>query len=442
MLVCGIAERLRRGLPIADMAPAALEAAYMAWRRQPESNVLDGLDVGKALDGLLLATPELAEIFFRASIEPQLLAKRDHVQDLYQLTHTRRWEKLAGSLAPEWLERYPDLPLCVQVELLNAAVRHSDRRILKSLVAMGRTRATRDGEVAIAWLATDFIADFEGARAALKETAAENRSLIWPIRSRCGGRHGSASELSLAQRVFIIEAFGGAWPLTQHPRGGSTGDSNPWDASQFIGHMINTMAGDASPEATEALAKLADDAAPSYQSDLRHALALQRRLRRDREYQPAQLSQVASVSVGALPETVDDMRAYFGDRVTTLQARMHATNTDMWEAYWNGGTPRPENFCRNPAGRTHLGSAAVTGPLRARNAHARSEARRHRSDPRHDRLAGRNQGAVASEGVGRAHRSTGGVLHARLACRRPWRLHCAVVRRRARQKLAPLTLTP
>jgi hypothetical protein len=76
-------------------------------------------------------------------------------------------------------------------------------------------------------------------------------------------------------------------------------------------------------------------------------LALQRRLRRDHEYVPASIDQVRSVGCNLLPETIDDMRGYFGDRVATVQARMHATNTDMWEAYWDGTKPRPENFCRN-----------------------------------------------------------------------------------------------
>jgi hypothetical protein len=80
---------------------------------------------------------------------------------------------------------------------------------------------------------------------------------------------------------------------------------------------------------------------------LRHALALELRLRRDSEYEPVSLSMLTSVTNGALPATIDDMRAYFGDRVATLQGRMHSTNTDTWEVYWSGDAPRTENFCRN-----------------------------------------------------------------------------------------------
>ena len=97
--------------------------------------------------------------------------------------------------------------------------------------------------------------------------------------------------------------------------------------------MIYSVAGDPTPEATERLEGLLDRAAPSYQDTIRHALAQQRRAKRDQEYAPSTLAQVESVSKNTLPETVDDMRAYFGDRLAVVQARMHATNTDIWEAY-------------------------------------------------------------------------------------------------------------
>ena len=35
------------------------------------------------------------------------------------------------------------------------------------------------------------------------------------------------------------------------------------------------------------------------------------------------------------------------DRLDALQSRMHASNTDVWEAYWANSKPRSENFCRN-----------------------------------------------------------------------------------------------
>ncbi len=119
------------------------------------------------------------------------------------------------------------------------------------------------------------------------------------------------------------------------------------DPSNFVERLIYSIAAEPAVEATVALQWLVSEATLTYASTLRHALALQRSLRRDCEYIPASIDLLQSVASNALPETIDDMRAYFGDRVAAVQERMHATNTDMWEAYWDGAKPRSENFCRN-----------------------------------------------------------------------------------------------
>ena len=110
----------------------------------------------------------------------------------------------------------------------------------------------------------------------------------------------------------------------------------------------NAIASRPKPEATEALQKLIADHAPSYVNTLKHALALQRRARRDFEYAAPAIDELRAVMTEGLPETVDDMRAYFADRIERLQEQIRGSNTDMWEAYWTAaGKPRGENFCRN-----------------------------------------------------------------------------------------------
>ena len=75
-----------------------------------------------------------------------------------------------------------------------------------------------------------------------------------------------------------------------------------------------------------------------------------------------------------LPETIDDMRAYFADRIETLQAGMRGSNTDMWEAYWaEDGRPRQENFCRNRLIEHISRQLPPSIPVRARGAHARPD---------------------------------------------------------------------
>ena len=156
------------------------------------------------------------------------------------------------------------------------------------------------------------------------------------------------ADFSIAQLVFIVEAFGTHWSRCGHPGSIIHGNQNPWDAADLIEGTIHAIARHPSPEATDALRKLIADHAPTYADTARHALALQIRTRRDSEYASPTVSQLQSVMANDLPETIDDMRAYFADRIETLQAGMRGSSTDMWEAYWaEDGGPRQENFCRN-----------------------------------------------------------------------------------------------
>ena len=103
-----------------------------------------------------------------------------------------------------------------------------------------------------------------------------------------------------------------------------------------------------SPEATIALqAFIQDDVAGSYIVTLRHALGLQRRLRRDQEYIAPSVGQLVAVMDQALPESIDDVRAYFADRLETFQTKVRSGNTDMWQAFWRVRKPQTENIRRN-----------------------------------------------------------------------------------------------
>ncbi len=347
VLVCGVAELVRRGLDTGSVPRPALESACMAWRRQGEAHGKDELGIGAALEPLVFADDASAEVFFRTSVEPQLEAGTSYPCDLNLLLRDGRWAALAGKLAVEWLDRFPALPEAVLVDLLDTGVRRGGGEGHDKITSIGHERVHQSLDILMEWLATDFVLDFEDARACLAEAAKEDPGFIWRVRGRSlGERSGGPVPLSIPQREFVVRTFSAAWPLVPHPTT-SSGDTNPWDASEFIQRMASSIGADPSADATDALERLLSAADPSYNDSLRHGLAQQRKLRRDSEFSPASVELLLAVATGALPRTVDDMRAYFGDRLSVVQARMHATNTDMWEAYWDGNAPRGENFCRN-----------------------------------------------------------------------------------------------
>ena len=236
-------------------------------------------------------------------------------------------------------------------KLLSCALNSASVESARSLVVGRMTTASPDREQSLLWRSAGYVVDFEYCRDVLDEAAEDDRDFLWFIRDRVAPGRGKGerfSQFSIEQLVFVVEAFGTRWPWTDYPIGIETsGDNNPWDASEFIRGAIYVIAGRPDSEATEALQKLIDNHSPSYADLLRHALALQRRARRDSEYSPPTVGEVRAVMAEDLPEGIDDMRAYFAARLETLQERIRGSNTDMWQVYWDGDRPRAENFCRN-----------------------------------------------------------------------------------------------
>ena len=353
VMICGVEELLRRGQPIRAIDRNTLAAVYMAWQRAPSTGRRDGIDIGKPLEEVLFESDADWEDHFRTSIEPELAA--DHVHELYRLVTDADFDSLAGRLAVDWLRRYPALRCSTQKKLLACALDRTEEETLRSLTVDRQSAIHPDRETTLLWLSADYAVDFERRRDALLKAAANESEFIWLIRDRIvpdrrdrsdSGQRKRVSRFSLAQCSFIVEAFGRQWPWTEQP-GTSMGRQNPWDAARFIQFAIETIGGRPTPEATAVLQTLIANHAPTYFDRMKHALHIQRRGRRDFEYSAPTIAELRSAVTDDLPDSIDQMRAYFADRIEDLQKRIRGSNTDMWEVYWVDDRPRAEPFCRN-----------------------------------------------------------------------------------------------
>ena len=288
-------------------------------------------------------------IHFRTSIEPQLAAGHDHVVELYRLTHEARWAPLAGRLAVDWLQTHRDLPFSVQTALVQCAVNSSVNDLARRLDVAGRIEDAPDYNAMLLWLSVSFLVEFHLRSDTLYAAAEHEPHLVWRIRNLLGQQHQEDfSRLSVAQLMFIVESFGQHWPVVPVPTGIMHGNCNAWDASVFINGAISAIAARPCAEATEALQHLIDCPAVSYADAVRHALALQRKARRDFEYDPPSMEELQGVMADGLPLSIDGMRACMVDRLKEIQERMHASNTDTWRMYWrHDSVPEEENYCRN-----------------------------------------------------------------------------------------------
>lgn len=348
LLICGVAELLRRGQPLSAIDEDTLAAAYMAWQRSAKPGALNRIDIGEAITTVLFQSIENIERHFRSSIEPQLASPSGHVFGLYQFTREQSWRALAANLAVEWIGAYPTMPAHARRELMMCALAGPSQPTADALLYRGDFLPWPDiGALSFDLLAL-FVLDFDNRAAQLARVFDDNTDLIWLIRdlARWPGAQ-TLSRWSLSQLAFIVTVPGTRWPETPRPTGVTAGNTNAWDASEFIRSVIFSIAGNPAPEATDTLQQLVHGPAGSYKRIARRALAQQRQVHLDSEYAPPTVIHLQSVMTQGLPQSVDDMRAYLYDRLDTLQARMHAGNTDMWETFWANGKPGNETYCRN-----------------------------------------------------------------------------------------------
>ena len=358
-MLCGIAEMLRRGLELDRIDRDTLAAAYMALQQLWMLTFFRQTGVWDALEKVLFTNEADWESHFRTAIEPRLSGDTDHIHGLFELCHNYRHASLAGRLAVEWLRAYPDMSPSNRAELLVCAVKNTCPEMARELVIERRANDHPDEETRLFWLSADYVADFDDRREVLGQEAADNLDFLRFIRDRIVpprkfGLNGSSvvglglNRLSVAQLAFVVEAFGGSWPASAQPSGAARRDGRDVeDATEFIENAISEISRRPSPEATEALQRLSEAGPQGYVDMAEQSLRRQLLARERFEYAAPTVEKLRAAMAAGLPESIDDMRAWFADRIERLQERIRGSNTDMWEAYWAGARPRDENFCRN-----------------------------------------------------------------------------------------------
>lgn len=347
VMIAGVTEMFRLGRSLATIPRANLKSAFMAWRRDPASNTEDPLGIEEALAAIVLDTPAAQEEFYRTSIEPQLAADVEHVSDLYLLTHERELAPIAARLSREWLGGFPMVRATTVGDLVTPLLGNDPADIRATAIA-ARDHVCADLDAVFFWLGVDFLTDFAACERHLREAAADRPGFLWTLRLVTQPPVGlRLSDLSPDQLTFVIDAFASHWPFARRPDEVTRGDTNAWDAADFIKEAIAALSAIPTSAAAAKLASLLTSIDSGYLEDLKHAAVQQRRVQADHDYVPADLATLKAAVTGALPHSVDDLRAFFEDRLTAFKAKLAGNNLDSWVVFWDRDRPHEENFCRN-----------------------------------------------------------------------------------------------
>jgi hypothetical protein len=360
-IMAGLYERMRIGKGIADLPPTLETTGLLLCHNDHGWEIEEDLPALRdALEAAVVPTQQARETFARAWIEPSLATGSEHVAGLYKLAHDPEWQATGGALAAGWLATFPDVPEAVEASLVDCLTHAGALQALAQVVATPANTVFRNFDHMLAWLAIDVLVRFNAVRPHLEGIGKRNPEFLWFLRNRLVfERRGRMLPLTISQATWIIAEFREHWPYVTLEGSGS-GNTNPYDATDFLRALLNRIADDTGVEAGDAMQALIAAPADSYSELIRHMAAEQRQKRAEEDFCAVTPAQLGELLADGPPANIEDLKSLVREEIDIAQKKLLGEDIDQVRDFWTDtGVPRDENRCRDRL-------AAIIGPELAR----------------------------------------------------------------------------
>ena len=341
ILSAALAERLRNGRGFVDLPTERLQAGLFAERVAfLDDNEWEGLSDAVIAElkhrGAWLDT---ARLF----IAPQLRKRRSYVSWLWRVLAS----DVGSVLAAEWLRDFPRVAAEPEEAMIDKLLgdRSDESREVLVEVAKRRRKQRLDAVRRRNWQAVELIVG-SLPPVCLSSIASGNASFLWVLRDRMGGRRrrGPAIDPSPPLLAEIISTFAPLWPQVGHPTGVMMGDTNEWDASDFLAGCLDTLAADPSEAATAALATIAD-LDYGYAWKIKRTIVDQRRARANAEWQPHKVGALAKLVTDGPPVNHADLQRVLLSELDVVQNKITSNDASSVDLFYNAAKPKLETEC-------------------------------------------------------------------------------------------------
>ena len=360
VLSAGLNERMSAGRGLSGLSDDFLKGMLVFDVANPVSEQREGVEhwvVQPWRKDLMERRPELVRDAYLAVARLRLSKNDQFVDGLSELLTDPAFESSRADIVLELLQDYPNAAPFRLDEILSAAAKlpvlHDRLLALARTVMAGNALAERQRDL---WLASAYMLAPAAFENDVRQRAAAHPPFVFDLRDKSGfaDRAQPTQPLPLPLAEFLARLAGSLFPETPHPSRGWSGDTNAWDAADWVRSLVSAISASPSQAATEVLERLKDDSdLASYQPHILHAIANQRQRRRDAEYdRPDWASTIGALSNGR-PATVADLHALLVAHLVDLKHRIARTNTDIFKQFWNVDSnaqptnPRPEEACRD-----------------------------------------------------------------------------------------------
>ena len=302
---------------------------------------------------LLIQRPDILVSVMQRLISQQMASKNEHVDGLYSLARDADYSEVARQITPTLITDFPVKASKKQLKnlrlLIVAMLDRLDGDTQRDLVASKLSAKGMDVAQHVYWLtagvqmAPDLYLD--RAKAFVEKTQARINHLFALIHER-QVRDGSPVNLPVNAQVFLITLLGPGcsprWPM------GSGLVTPEMEMGRYVEGLISALAGNPSDAALQALTDLRQRQDMKHWEDsLSRALYDQRVTRRNALFKPASVALVCTTLANLYPANAADLHALTVDHLRQLISHIRNGNTDDYDQYWSGETPRSETLCRN-----------------------------------------------------------------------------------------------
>ena len=332
IIVAALAERVRTGRACADVPNERIRAGLL--------EIVAGLFQGEEWKPLQAAlTDELRrrgdwEAYARLLIEPQLKRRAAYPTGLWTILAVQE----GAALAAEWLHAFPRLAAEPEEELIDHLLRDGSETSRTSLAAIsGRRRRmkTLDDRRRRNWGAVELILGLTPPTRIAK-IASENPGFLWVLRNRMSRRRRDGSTTispSPGLLAMTVAVFAPCYPRTSMPSGTQTGDTNPWDATDFLDGCLDTLAADPSPEAGAALATL-EGIDNGYAFRIGRSIADQHRGVANAKWRPHPVDALVELIIDGPPVDHADLQRVLLAELDIVQGKIQSSDTDPCKRFY------------------------------------------------------------------------------------------------------------
>ena len=186
------------------------------------------------------------------------------------------------------------------------------------------------------WLALGFLVSPDEFFPLVKDRLATDPDIVWTLRDLTGTEFGRnpSYPLTLSQAEAIACMVGTRFPQADRSSGVMDGNTNAWDAAEFVRSLINMLSASSTAAARSALERLeADPALMSYRNAIRHALTTQQARRRDAEYHRPNWDETAASLANRSPANAADLCALTVAQLEDIAVYIRSANTDPYKQF-------------------------------------------------------------------------------------------------------------